>query len=505
MKKCFLLGLFALCLTLVQCSKDNEIQLDPKAESTTPVTPEATVKLGGNPNGITSDQPWNDIYGNRINAHGGGIYYENGFYYWYGEDATGWSYNGIHCYRSRDLINWNDLGIVMSVDPNNNNSDIRKGCIIQRPKVVYNRSTGKYVCMFKLYPDGTYATSYMGIATADSPRGPFTYSNKFLGASNTGSGDFALYQSGDDLYHIAVARGVQGRPSKFAKMRNDYKYPLNGGYTSMAGVTNSTEGQAIIKRGNTFHLFGSGSSGFNPNPARYFTSTSLAGPWTSLGNPVFGTNSVTGLGRDKTFGGQPTFINQVQGEDNQYIAMMDVWKPGNLGNSDYIWLPFTVDNSTNTFRLDWIPSWNLSWFGQQSSIVSGNIYNLKSVMSGKNLDNFGSMENGSLMGQYTPNNENNQKWKLTAKGNGFYKLTSQKSGKVLTNGNTNAQGAPAKQWTDNNNDTQTWKIAKVAGNRFTLQNKTSGKYLDNGNVSGNQQSVVQWNYNGGTTQQWIIE
>ena len=31
---------------------------------------------------------WNDINGEQINAHGGCVVFENGFYYWFGEDRS---------------------------------------------------------------------------------------------------------------------------------------------------------------------------------------------------------------------------------------------------------------------------------------------------------------------------------------------------------------------------------------------------------------------------------
>ena len=37
---------------------------------------------------------WKDTDGNPINAHGGGVLYHDGTYYWYGE------YKGEHTYRS---------------------------------------------------------------------------------------------------------------------------------------------------------------------------------------------------------------------------------------------------------------------------------------------------------------------------------------------------------------------------------------------------------------------
>ena len=64
---------------------------------------------------------WVDNNGKTINAHGGGIIYVDGIYYWYGEHklpnksekekADG----GVHCYSSTDLYHWEDKGIVLSL------------------------------------------------------------------------------------------------------------------------------------------------------------------------------------------------------------------------------------------------------------------------------------------------------------------------------------------------------------------------------------------------------
>ena len=35
---------------------------------------------------IFPGQPWLDTNGNAIQAHGGAVYYEDGVYYWYGEN-----------------------------------------------------------------------------------------------------------------------------------------------------------------------------------------------------------------------------------------------------------------------------------------------------------------------------------------------------------------------------------------------------------------------------------
>ena len=91
----------------------------------------------------------------RINAHGGGILYDKGTYYWYGEhkvegDAGNYAQVGVHCYSSKDLYNWKDEGIALKVVEGDHSHPIAKGCILERPKVVYNKKTGKYVMWFHL-------------------------------------------------------------------------------------------------------------------------------------------------------------------------------------------------------------------------------------------------------------------------------------------------------------------------------------------------------------------
>ena len=56
---------------------------------------------------------WNDIDGEQINAHGGCVVFENGIYYLFGEDRTGFISNGVSCYQSKDLYNWKRLGLSL--------------------------------------------------------------------------------------------------------------------------------------------------------------------------------------------------------------------------------------------------------------------------------------------------------------------------------------------------------------------------------------------------------
>ena len=97
---------------------------------------------------------WPDTNGVHINAHGGGMLTHDGVTYWFGEHkiegrAGNKALVGVHCYASQDLYNWEDMGIALEVsdDPE---SDIVKGCVLERPKVIYNATTGTFVMWFHL-------------------------------------------------------------------------------------------------------------------------------------------------------------------------------------------------------------------------------------------------------------------------------------------------------------------------------------------------------------------
>ena len=91
--------------------------------SDTPLTPDGAEVVPEPPrNAIYPGKVWRDTNGRRIQAHGGALYYDDGVYYWYGEnkDHTDgkcpvWTW-GMRAYRSTDLCNWEDLGLFIQPD-----------------------------------------------------------------------------------------------------------------------------------------------------------------------------------------------------------------------------------------------------------------------------------------------------------------------------------------------------------------------------------------------------
>jgi hypothetical protein len=356
-----LLFLVILVITFCQCDKDVPvIVVPPKVIDTT--------KVITTPASIFPDKEWRDNQNRVINAHGPGFVFENGFYYWFGEFKIGTSENsgftsgGIQCYKSSDLINWDDMGKAMNIEYNDLTSDIIYGCRLERPKVVYNESTKKYVAYFKLFLKGqSLNLGYTGIATADKITGPYTYIKKFAAASPTaGSGDFALFKDSlGSLYHVCVRKS--DRIMVMAKMTNDYLSPETN-YTALPGIAVNSEAPAILLKNGAYHMFASGSNGWTPTAPRYYKSTNLGGPWTAQANPLSGTNPYGNFGPESTFGGQSSAFVQVQGgADNRYVAVFDVWRPTAPSTGTYIFLPFKLD-ANNRINLTWLNSWSMKWF-----------------------------------------------------------------------------------------------------------------------------------------------
>jgi len=386
MKNFNLLLLFTGILIFMSCAQNK------KAES------------GSSSGMYTSFYPgeiWKDNNEIHINAHGAGILYEKGTYYLFGEHKTegrgGNSANvGVHCYSSKDLYNWKDEGIALQVLPEGSGSDIEKGCILERPKVIYNAKTGKYVMWFHLEPKGkSYTGAMTGIAQADKVTGPFTYIRMTRGnpktwpvnvldlhkeplpehlmkerdnlsaeehpdSVNTLGRDFEKGQHSRDMtlfvdddgkaYHIRSAES--NSVIHISELTDDY-LDYSGKYIR-AFIGRKMEAPAIFKKDGLYYFMASGCTGWAPNEARSAVASSLWGPWTELGNPC------VDEGKELTYYSQSTFIVPVAGKKNAFIYMGDRWTPDNAIDGRYIWLP--IDFVDNKFIIRWHDKWDLDYF-----------------------------------------------------------------------------------------------------------------------------------------------
>ncbi len=348
---------------------------------------------------FTPGAVWPDDRGIHINAHGGGILEYEGRFYWYGEHkisgrAGNRAYEGVHVYSSDDLVNWKDedLALRVSVDPA---SPLVRGCIIERPKVIYNPQTRKFVMWFHHELNGMgYKSAKAGVAVSNSATGPFTY----LQSVNPNPGKWPVnfpedtrtrrwsdgIKPGSEEWKKAAKEGMfvvrdfeKGQMARdmtlfadddgkayllFSSEENTTLQiaELDDEFTGFTGTYGRilpgglNEAPVIFKKGKRYYLITSGCTGWTPNAARSAHASSLFGPWTELGNPCVGPDA------ELTFQAQGTFVIPFPGKKNKWIFMADRWNPTNAIDGRYVWLPVEFKGKKPVIR--WTGNWKITDF-----------------------------------------------------------------------------------------------------------------------------------------------
>ncbi|MFE4835412.1 family 43 glycosylhydrolase [Arthrobacter sp. NPDC056691] len=130
---------------------------------------------------IPNGQPYLDADGNPIDAHGGFTLKHGGVYYWVGEDKSHnrATFKGVNMYKSTDLENWEYVGAALSPETlDTNGNKVLAHCKVERPKLLYNEATKKFVLWGHYEMFDGYAASEVVVATADKIEGPYTVTAK---------------------------------------------------------------------------------------------------------------------------------------------------------------------------------------------------------------------------------------------------------------------------------------------------------------------------------------
>lgn len=310
---------------------------------------------------IRPGEVWNDTDGNPINAHGGGMLYHEGTYYWYGEYKTGktilpegatWDcyrtdVTGVSCYSSKDLLNWKFEGIVLPAVKDDPGHDLHPSKVLERPKVIYNQKTGKFV-MWAHVDSADYGKAAAGVAVSDSPAGPFEYLGSFR-PNDAMSRDQTVFVD-DDGRAYQFYSSENNATLYISLLTDDYLKP-SGKFTRNF-IKQSREAPAVFKHEGKYYIISSGCTGWDPNQAEIAVADSIMGPWKVIGNPC------TGPDADKTFYAQSTYVFPVAGKKDAYIAMFDRWNKKDLPDSRYVWLPieFKDGQITIPWKAQWSPA-----------------------------------------------------------------------------------------------------------------------------------------------------
>lgn len=331
---------------------------------------------------IRSGEVWPDTEGKPVNAHGGGVLVHEGTYYWYGEIKEGKTYlpevnrswggtrvdvTGVSCYASEDLLEWKNLGNVLPAVADDPQHDLHGGKVLERPKVIYNAKTRKFVLWF--HADSmNYAAAKCGVAVADKPEGPFNYVGSFR--PNAGkwpvnvkakdkkdpkaplvrdhevgqmARDMTVFVDDDAKAYLFTA-SEDNATMHISELTDDY-LGVTGKYVRVF-PGRMMEAPAVFKREGKYYIIASGCTAWAPNAARSAVADSIWGPWKELGNPCQGDKA------EITFQSQGTYVLPHKGG---FIFMADRWNKDNLPDSRYVWLPISFAGEKPV--LHWKDAW----------------------------------------------------------------------------------------------------------------------------------------------------
>lgn len=286
---------------------------------------------------------WRDTKGEPIHAHGGCIIFHEGYYYWYGEDRRKNWY--VSCYRSENLVDWEFRNHILTTCSETAGYRVRTkiqllnedgGKVnLERPKVLYNEKTKKFVLWVHFENGKDYHSAAAGIATCDTPDGDFIYHGHFNPYGYM-SRDCTLFKDDDNTaYFISAARDNADL----------HLYRLSEDYMNVEKLVcrlwqgEYREAPAVVKIGGKYYMLSSFCTGWAPNQGKYAVADSMEGDWSMLEK----------IGNETTYRSQPAFILK---KDDRILYYGDRW--GGDGEkyfeSGYVIYPLELENGKLIMR-----------------------------------------------------------------------------------------------------------------------------------------------------------
>jgi len=438
------------------------------------------------PQTVTNGTQFTDTSGSPVHAHGGGVIKVGTYYYWFGENRNADNtFRYVDAYRSTDLKNWEFRNHVLT----QSSASELAGANIERPKVMYNASTGKFV-MWMHKENGTdYSEARAAVAVSSTVDGNYTWQGSFRPLGQHMSRDITVFVDTDGAGYMVSA----------ARENYDLQiYRLTADYTGIASLVadpwhgGHREAPALFKRGSVYFMLTSGATGWSPNQQQYATATSLSGPWSAM----------TNVGDSTTYGSQTAYVLPVQGSSGtSYLYLGDRWGNsfgGIVNDSRYVWLPLSFPSATS-MSMSWSPEVTIDTAAGTISGTSATYNTLIARHSARCADvTSQSLWPGAEIKQYDCNGGGNQKYWFRSVGSGYYQLMVrgsslcvQENASTVTQENCNAS-ATAQQWS-----------VTTTGSYVNLKSRATGECLDvNGASTANSAAIITYTCNGATNQQW---
>ncbi|WP_432584547.1 RICIN domain-containing protein [Streptomyces sp. HD1123-B1] len=443
------------------------------------------------PTTITNATQFTDTSGAAVHAHGGGVLKVGRYYYWFGENRnTDNTFRYVSAYRSTDLRNWTFRKHVLTqaTDPELRSANI------ERPKVIFNKSTGKFVMWMHKEGAADYGEARAAVAVSDTVDGNYSWRGSFRPFGHMSRDITAFVDTDGTGYMISAAN----------ENRDLHIYRLNPEYTAVQShvkklwAGESREAPALFQRNGVYFLLTSGATGWAPNQQKYATATSITGDWSGLKN----------IGDSTTYRSQTAYVLPVAGtKDTGYLYMGDRWAgEGNkVNDSRYIWAPLTFPTRTS-MTMEYSPKLTVDTAAGTVEGMDVTWEAIESRKSGKCADvaNFRTDEAADLI-QWGCGDNLNQNFWVKKLSSGYVQVMARHSGKCLDiNSASSADGALAAQNTCDGRRSQQWTVKPTDSTEYVqFIARHSGKCLDVVNqATADGAALEQWACNGGHNQHW---
>ena len=280
-------------------------------------------EAGHRQDAIHPGKPWLDTKDERIQAHGGAVYCEDGVYYWYGENKEHtdgqngiWTW-GLKVYASRDLMNWEDRGFLIPPVLDDPNASFFPTKRVDRPHILRCPATGKYVCWVKLSgPEAAFT-----IWQASALLGPYEMVENLYNPGGHKAGDFDLIA--DEATGKAYIYFDADHDSMLCmELTEDYLHAAREAARSYAHLRPpfTREAPALFEKDGKKYMLTSGMTGYVPNRSDSAVCDAWDGEFKPIGDPHVGDATCA------SFNSQISKIFRVEGTDT-FIAMADRWLP----------------------------------------------------------------------------------------------------------------------------------------------------------------------------------
>ena len=314
---------------------------------------------------INNIEPRRDVAGEIIDAHVGCLQFFEGRYYLYGT-AFGTNKSSLdlnspfRVYSSPDLERWTYEGELFKDQP--------RGFCYARSCVVFNPHTHKYVLWYNWFPK--LWNGQTGVATSDTPVGPFTIVNPNVHVSWSRSGDTNIFGScpGDGSlfvdddgtgYYIYTSMG-DGYAVRVEHLKPDYLGP--SGKTSDI-LAKGAEAPLLFRRNNLYYALCSPlcADCLEGSMVQVFTSTSPLGPFTP--RSIINRRSENGA---PIISAQESWVAKIPMVDEPiFIWMGDRWQScpdGVKGHDFQFWsAPLKFSPDGDILPIENIGRWDITW------------------------------------------------------------------------------------------------------------------------------------------------